>query len=187
MRITWSERWTCRRFEARLEDRLESLRWELPVPVDRELSAHLESCQNCRLALEDARAAGALLRAAYEPVPESLTGNPYFASRVSARLRRAEGQQVAGTEFWPALEFLSLRLTAGALTLAILLGAWTIWIGWPGSQQLATGGRARPGVESVRSRSGEARVLFPETSRQPASADEVVLTLVSADDRGGQR
>lgn len=187
MSMGWKERWDCRRFEARLEDRLESLRWDLPVPVDGELSAHLDSCGNCRAALEDARAASTLLRAGSEPLPESLTGDAYFASRVAARLRAGESEQAARTDFWPALEFLSLRLTAAALSLALLLGAWAAWTSRGGAVQVVGPGRARPSPESVRSRPGEARVLFPETSRQPVTGDEVVLTLVSGDEPGGQK
>ncbi len=187
MSMGWRERWGCRRFEARLEDRLESLRWELPVPVDHELSAHLEVCEKCRMALEDARAACALLQAGSEPLPESMTSDPYFASRVAARVRAAESDHAGNTDFWPALEFLSLRLTAGALSLALILGAWAAWAGRGSSAQLAGRGRTRPAVEAVRGRAGEARVLFPETSRQPASGDEVVLTLVSSDEPGGKK
>ncbi len=187
MSMGWKERWNCRRFEARLEDRLESLRWDLPVPVDRELSAHLDSCGNCRAALEDARAASALLRAGIEPLPDSLTGDAYFARRVAARLLAAGSGHAARADFWPALEFLSLRLTAAALSLALVLGAWAAWTSRRGAVQVAGPGRVRPGLESVRSRPGEARVLFPETTRQPVTGDEVVLTLVSADEPGGKK
>ncbi len=167
----------CARLEARLEDHLEGLLADAPAVADDELAAHLATCTACREAVEEARWGSDILRAGREPLPESLTASPFFAARVAAHIRADRERAELAGEFWPALESLALRLTGAALSATLLLAAWAAWGGI---------GARRPALETTRTRPTEVRSLFPEAVRQPANADEVMLTLVSADD-GRQR
>ena len=55
-----------------------------------------------------------------DPLPASLTADPFFASRVMANIRALEGRRVRGADFWPTLEVVSLRLAAVALSAAMV-------------------------------------------------------------------
>jgi len=159
----------CSRFEASLADLLEAGPGAKP---DASLAAHLAVCVDCREAFDSAREAGALVRANAVRVPPSLADDPYFASRVAARIRENAGRS---GEFWPTLETASLRMMAYALSLAILLGAL--------SASGVTRG-ARPAVARVPA--AGARTVSLEANPTPVNPDEVVVALLSGD-QGRQR
>jgi hypothetical protein len=161
----------CRAFEARLEDYLETLDAGAPLRPDPDLAIHLAECARCRQALDLASHAGPLVREFAIPVPGSLAGDPFFAARVSARIRENAGR--AG-EFWPQLESVSIRMMAYAASLAILLGA------------LSASGFARLAPPAaVRLRPPDLRVLSPESNPAPVNPDDVAVALLSSE-RGRQ-
>lgn len=168
----------CRAFEPMLEEHLEALDdapGARPAPA---LDAHLAGCAACRDALDAAREAGALVREAAVPVPDSLAGDPFFAVRVGARIRESMGRS---GEFWPQLQTVSLRLMPYALSLALLLGALSA-SGFTRRYQRSMA-RARAAV----SRADASRAISPEfADPAPVNPDEVVVALLSSE-RGRQR
>ena len=145
----------CREYSERLDVFEDYLDGRLPAEAAAAVTAHFERCAACREEVESARLAGMLLRAGLEP-----TGEPsgVFWTRVRARLREEEERQMVA-DFWPALEVLARRFmltSAAALVLmfAVLLGA-------------------EP-KEPM-----EVREIFPESVRQPADRNEVLLSLAS--------
>jgi hypothetical protein len=161
----------CPAFEAQLEDYLEALDTGASARPDPDLAVHLADCARCREALELASHAGALVREFAVPVPDSLAGDPFFAARVSARIRENAGR--AG-EFWPQLESVSIRMMAYAASLAILLGALSA----SGFVRLAP-----PATAGLRP--ADLRVLSPEANPAPVNPDEVAVALLSSE-RGRQ-
>lgn len=177
-------RGACPQYEARLEEYVEKLRSSRPISADLELTAHIANCRGCRRAIDEAHAAAGLLARSCEPLPESLADDPFFAGRVAARIRAYDAARVTNSDFWPALETLSLRLSAVALIAALALAAWD---SWPGRAVPA----AAPEIARARATAGEARtvsarVLFPEMKRPPDNAGEAILILASTEN-GRQR
>ncbi len=162
----------CRAFEAPLEDYLEALDAGAAARPAPALAAHLQNCARCREALDQARHASALVREFAIPVPASLAGDPLFAARVSARIRT--NARRAG-EFWPQLEFASIRMMAYALSVAILLGA------------LSVSGVARMAQPAARLRSADFRVISPESNPAPVNPDDVAVALLSSERGRSQR
>jgi hypothetical protein len=161
----------CRGFEAPLEDYLESLENRPGARPGAALAAHLAACPECLTALDEALAASVLVREAAIPVPASLAADPYFAKRVSARIREHAARP---SEFWPQLETASIRLMAGALSLAILLGA------------LSASGVTRTAQPTMaRLRPADPRAISPEMNA-PVNPDDVVVALLS-NEHGRQR
>ena len=157
----------CRHFEARLEDYLESLDASPAAAPDSALAAHLASCSACRDALELARQAGPLVRMGASRVPESLAADPYFAVRVSARIREQAGRSA---EFLPQLQSVSIRVMAYALSLAALLGA------------LSAAGVTRSSRPTAAvPRPAGVRALSPEANPAPANPDDVVIALLTTE------
>ncbi|HMD30583.1 MAG TPA: zf-HC2 domain-containing protein [Candidatus Acidoferrales bacterium] len=159
----------CRAFEAALEDYLDAGPGGRPSAV---LAAHLSACPECREALDAAQEVSAMVRHSAIPVPAGLAGDPYFATRVAARIRANASH--AG-EFWPQLESASLRMMAYALSVAILLGA------------LSASGITRTGPPSeARLRPADPHAISPEVNPAPMNPDEVVMALLGSD-QGRQR
>lgn len=104
----------CEKFEAALEDYANG---ELPRRDARRLTPHLESCRECREALQDARLAGRLVTVfdgAAEP-------GPAFTQRVMAQIHVAERWVREQRSFWRPIEAWSWRLALSAsLALALL-------------------------------------------------------------------
>jgi hypothetical protein len=179
-----SNRGACSQMAARLEDYVGRLSAEGPQFADEELTVHLAGCERCRRAVEEARTVSALLLAGRGAAPDSRLSDPYFASRVMARIREYETARAAGAEFWPALESLSLRLSGAALSAALILGAWAAWQ-W---QTVRTSAAQSAQARSIAGepRQPETRVLFPEMKRPPQDAGEAMLVMASAE-QGRQR
>src|SRR6516164_6598058 len=79
------------------------------VPMDRRIDAHVQSCPNCRAALEGARTLDRLLRS--RPVPKP---PPQFTSRIMARVRRQRwrSEQLLDVSFNLALAAVALLIVA---------------------------------------------------------------------------
>jgi hypothetical protein len=105
----------CRKFESRFEDYLGGA-------PDSELEDHLGRCADCRLAVEDSRLAGDLLREAWEPASDPSRA---FLSSVMARIHQEEARAKSPAAFWAPLEFLASRLS---LTAAVLLLALSVYL-----------------------------------------------------------
>jgi len=162
----------CRAFEAPLEDYLEALEAGTAARPTAALAAHLQGCARCREALDHARHASSLVREFAIPVPGSLAGDPFFAARVSARIRESAGR--AG-ELWPQLASVSIRMMAYALSVAILLGA------------LSVSGVARMAQPAAaRLRPADFRTISPESNPAPVNPDDVAVALLSSE-RGRQQ
>jgi hypothetical protein len=170
--------------ESRLEDYLSRLSADGPQFADEELTVHLAGCEGCRRAVEEARTVSTLLLAGRAAAPDSRVSDPYFASRVMARIREYEAARAAGAEFWPALESLSLRLSGAALSAALILGGWAAWQ-W---QTVRTSAAQSAQARSIAGepRPVESRYLFPEMKRPPANAGEAIMVLASTEN-GRQR
>ncbi|HEV2314587.1 MAG TPA: zf-HC2 domain-containing protein [Candidatus Acidoferrales bacterium] len=104
----------CEKFEAWLEDYSSG---ELPRRDAKRLTAHLESCHECREALEDARLSGRLVAV----FSEAVDLGPGFTQRVMAQIHVAERWVREQRSFWRPIEAWSWRLALSAsLALALL-------------------------------------------------------------------
>ncbi len=153
---------TCKEYSQRLDLFEDFLDGRLEKDAAASVTAHLERCSTCRETVESARLAGLLLRAGLEPTAEP---EGVFWTRLRARLREEEEKQRV-TDFWPALEVLARRFTltsAAALLLlfGVLIGAE------PQEQNNSSAGQT------------EVREIFPESVRQPANQNEVLMSLAS--------
>lgn len=152
----------CKEYSERLDLFEDFLGGRLAADAAAVVSAHLERCASCREEVESARLAGVLLRAGFEPTAEP---GGVFWTRVRARLREEEEKQRAG-EFWPALEILARRLSLTSAAALLLLFGYLVGAEW----------RAR----NLRvARPTEAREIFPESVRQPADHNEVLMSLAA--------
>ncbi len=161
----------CPKFEARLEDYLEALEAQPSAKPDPSLASHLSACPDCREAFNLACAAGPLVREGALAVPDSLAADPFFASRVGARLRAQSGRS---GEFLPLLQSVSLRFMAAALSVGLLLGA------------LSASGYTRAARQAVgRIRGSDVLVISRNSNPAPVNPDDVVIALLSSE-RGRQ-
>lgn len=145
----------CRRFEARFEDYLGGA-------LDPELQNHLSVCESCRVALEDSRLAGNLLREAWEPAGEpSLT----FLTNVIARIRQEEARAKSPAAFWAPLEFLASRLS---LTAAVVLLALSVYMMEFAPRRIVFPNPARTELSAND---------FPQPPGDPVSNEEVLQSL----------
>lgn len=104
----------CEKFEAALEDYASG---DLPRRDAEQLTPHLESCCECREALEDARLSGRLVTVFSEVVDPG----PGFTRRVMAQIDAAERWVREQKSFWRPIEAWSWRLAfSAALAIALL-------------------------------------------------------------------
>ncbi len=152
---TRSDRTVCIGYELRLENYLDGV--EDPAATT-ELAAHLESCTRCREALEAARLGRELLREGLAPAKDP---GATFTTRVMAGIRADEGRR---QQFWQPLQVLAWRL---ALTTAAALLVLTVYLYELG-----------PASDRVQvSWQSQVSEGLPEPATQPASQDEVLLSL----------
>lgn len=145
----------CRKFEARFEDYLAGA-------PDARMESHLQLCEHCRAAIEDARLAGDLLREAWEPASEP---SQAFVANVMARIRRDEAQAKSPAAFWTPFEFLASRLS---LTAAVLLLALSVYL-------MEFAPRRTVALGSVQTELSAAD--FPQPPGDPVSNEEVLQSL----------
>lgn len=145
----------CRKFEARLEDYLSGV-------ADTALDKHLSACGRCRLALENSRLAGNLLRDAWEPASAP---SQAFLANAMARIRQEEARAKSPAAFWTPLEFLASRLS---LTAAALLLALSVYLVEFAPHRPVT-------LDSIRTELSAAD--FPQPPGDPVSNEEVLQSL----------
>ena len=154
---------TCEEYSQRLDLLEDFLDGRLEVDAAAAaVTAHLERCASCREAVESARLAGVLLRAGLEPTAEP---DGVFWTRVRAHLREEEGKQRV-QEFWPALEVLARRFALSSAAALLLLFGYLVDMEWQA--------RSLP-----RARLAETREIFPDSVRQPADHNEVLVSLAA--------
>jgi anti-sigma factor RsiW len=152
-------RGACGEYETLLEDLLNG---ELDPGVESRLTAHLASCGACRESLADARAGAQLLHLGHEATPDP---GRVFTTRVMAAIRAEEERRAAAGSFWRPLESLAWRFSfSAALVVALLVGYDILG---PVTQQ----------TEVSSTQQSEVREIFPEPAQQPASRDDVLLTI----------
>ncbi len=152
----------CQEYSERLDVFEDYLDGRLPAEATAAVTAHLERCAACREEVESARLAGMLLRAGLEPTEEP---SGVFWTRVRARLREEEEKQMVA-DFWPALEVLARRFMLTSAAALVLMFA-VLLVTEPNDPSMATQGQT------------EVREIFPESVRQPADGNEVLLSLAS--------
>ena len=145
----------CRKFESRFEDYLGGA-------PDTELDGHLTGCEACRVALEDSRLAGNLLREAWEPASEPSRA---FLANVMARIHQEEARAKSPAAFWTPLEFLASRLS---LTAAVLLLALSVYL-------VEFAPRRTVALGSIRTELNASD--FPQPPGDPVSNEEVLQSL----------
>jgi hypothetical protein len=151
----------CGEFEARLETALEARASGERPAIDRDLTAHVETCTSCRAAFEDAELGRSLLRWGIEAAPGAGLG---FSTRVMAQIRAEQvGRESSGSIFWRPVEMLAGRFAMGAAALVLALSVFV----YEGQQPNTRGGNAVEMTELVQQ---------PDTS-QPQSLDEVLASL----------
>jgi anti-sigma factor RsiW len=157
----------CKEYSERLDLFEDYLDGRLEGDAEATVTSHFAHCSACREAVESARLAGILLRAAMEPTAEP---DEVFWTRVRAHLREEEKKSTAAgvQDFWPALEWLARRLTlTSAVALLVMFG----FLLWPAPTE--------PARQSASGQT-EVREIFPDTVRQPVNQNEVLVSLASA-------
>lgn len=150
-------RFGCPEYQTSLEDVLRD--GEAYIESNSSLERHLQTCADCRQALNDARIAGKLMRHARYPEPVS---SPAFVTRVMASIR--EAAQAAPNAIWRPLELLASRM---ALAAAVVLLALSVYL-----REFAPA-RGTVAVNAP----AEVGAVLPEPPAQPADADEVLTSL----------
>lgn len=110
----------CKKFEPFLDD---YLRGRSPRSSAELVASHLESCANCRDAMDDLRISARLVSGAFEPAADP---GPAFARIVMARINAAEDWIQEQASFWRPIEALSLRLVFSAALALIFLFAYSL-------------------------------------------------------------
>jgi predicted anti-sigma-YlaC factor YlaD len=164
----WNER-GCRKYQIRMEDSLGAA--PQAVEPDLELAAHLRKCGRCREALAAAELSGRLFAGLEEPeVPPSEA----LVTRVMAAVREAEARRSSPAAVWRPLEVLASRF---ALVASVVLLALSVFLGEfsPALRQadLSATATTTMGTEITND--------WPEPPAQPATQDEVLMSLVDLD------
>jgi predicted anti-sigma-YlaC factor YlaD len=164
----WNER-GCRKYQIRMEDRLGVS--PTALESDPELAAHLRECGRCREAFAAAELSGRLLADAELP---DVRPSEAFVTRVMASVREAEARVSATAAVWRPVEAFASRF---ALVAAVVLLALSVFLGEfsPALRQFeaVSTGAANATTEIA----GD----WPEPPAQPATQDEVLLSLVDVD------
>ncbi len=164
----WNAR-GCRKYRIRMEDRLGSS--PVAAESDPELAAHLRECRGCREALAAAELSGRLF-AEVETV--DVQPSEAFVTRVMASVREAEARLSGPAAVWRPLEALASRF---ALVAAMVLLALSVFLGEfsPALRQVETVSGGAAGATA------EVTSDWPEPPAQPATQDEVLMSLVGVD------
>ncbi len=155
-------RFGCPEYQASLEDVLRE--GEAYIEPDSPLDRHLQSCADCREALNDGLVASKLMRHARYP---EYAASPAFVTRVMASIR--EATQAAPSAIWRPLELLASRL---ALVAAVILLALSVYLREFAPARGATAANAQ----------AEIGAGLPEPPALPADADEVLISLADTGD-----
>lgn len=153
----------CSEFEARLESALESADSGARAALAPDLAQHLQSCEACSAAFEDAALGRSLLQTALVPAVPSYA----FSTRVLATIRSEEARIAQGSIFWRPLEHLAAKVALVAATAVMLLSLYVY------------GFVPRNGSGSVAQDQNFTLVPQPE-NQQPATKDDVLLYLAES-------
>lgn len=156
-------RFGCPEYQASLEDVLRE--GEAYIEPNSPLERHLQSCADCREALNDALGASKLMRHGRYP---EYAASPAFVTRVMASIR--EATQAVPSTIWRPLELLASRM---ALVAAIVLLAMSVYL------HEMTPARSAAAINAQT----EIGAGMPEPPATPADADEVLMSLA---DNGGE-
>ena len=147
----------CRKLEPFLDDYLQG---ELPRATADRLASHLETCGDCREALDDLGISAKLVAGAFEEVSDP---GPGFAHLVMARINTVEhGLQEQGG-FWRPFEALALRLTFSAALLLAFLFAYGVRM------------NSQVSVTSISAQQPDVFTL--PMSTVPSNSDEVLMAI----------
>lgn len=150
----------CSEYAARLESALESRNSGARAALEPELSAHLNECEDCRAAFENAELARTLLNWGMSPA-EPRFG---FSTRVLAEIRAEQAQrESSGSIFWRPVERLAGRFAMAAAAIVLVLSVFAYE-------------REQPSTRSASSTEITELVQQPDTS-QPQTPDEVLVSL----------
>ncbi|MGH9709048.1 MAG: anti-sigma factor family protein [Candidatus Acidiferrales bacterium] len=149
----------CEKFEAALEDYASG---ELPRRDAERLTGHLESCHECRGALEDARLSGRLVTV----FQEANDPGPAFTQRVMARIAVAECWVSEQKSFWRPIEAWSWRLAFSAALALALLFTYDLRANAPS---------AAPSMATAFAQRSD--VVATAASAPPSSGDEVLMAI----------
>jgi hypothetical protein len=157
----------CDKYQVRMEDCLGAA----PEAADLELAAHLRGCRKCREAFAAAELSGRLFAGAGEL---EVRPSEAFVTRVMASVREAEARRLGPAAVWSPLEALASRF---ALVASVVLLALSVFLGEfsPALRQtqVASTATATSATEIVND--------WPEPPAQPATQDEVLLSLVDVE------
>jgi len=159
--FSWNER-GCRKYQVRMEDHLGA--GPEAVESDVELTVHLRGCTRCREAFAAAQLSGRLFSAEEPEVQPSEA----FVTRVMASIREEQARLLTPATVWSPLETLASRF---ALVAAVALLALSVFVGEfsPALRQADVGSTTEVTSE------------WPEPPAQPATQDEVLMSLAEAE------
>ena len=150
----------CSKLEPLLDDYLHG---ELPRATADRLAAHLDTCGNCRTALDDLSVSAKLVGAAFERAEDP---GPGFVRLVMARINVAEQWLQEQRSFWRPFEALAWRLAFSAALALVFLFAYGVRISSEVSETPAT-------AASVQQRD----IFTVPTSAVPSNSDEVLMAI----------
>jgi anti-sigma factor RsiW len=150
----------CKKLEPFLEDYLQG---ELPRATADRLASHLETCGDCREALDDLQISARLVAGAFDQASDP---GPGFARLVMARINTAEQKLQELGSFWRPFEALSLRLVFTAVLALIFLVAYGIRVG---SQATS--------ITAVAISPAQHDVFAVPVSAVPSNSDEVLMAI----------
>lgn len=162
----WNER-GCRKYQIRLEDCVGAA--PQAAEADPLLAAHLRECSTCRQAFAAAELSGRLFSEAQAP---EVRASEAFVTRVMASIREAEALRLSTAPVWSSLEALASRF---ALVASLALLALSVFLG-----EFSPALRQPEAVSTVTATT-EISSDWPEPPAQPATQDEVLMSLVDVD------
>lgn len=165
----------CNAYRARMEDYVGSA--AEPMDSDLELTAHLRQCERCRESFAAAQLSRRLFAAVDAPQEQP---SEAFVTRVMASIREEEARLSMPAAVWRPLEVLASRF---ALVAALVLLALSVFLGEfaPALRQPEYAATTSTQPEVVGTTPTEATGDWPEPPAQPATQDEVLMSLVDVD------
>jgi predicted anti-sigma-YlaC factor YlaD len=151
----------CTRCSVALEDCLHD--GAALIDPDSPLAGHLQDCEECREALENALLASKLMGCARETVPQA---SDAFVTRVMARICEMAEREPLANAIWRPLELLASRF---ALIAAVVLLALSVY--------LAEFAPSRPAIFTTSQTEVGAGMPEPPAA-PPSNQDDVLMSLV---------
>jgi predicted anti-sigma-YlaC factor YlaD len=154
--------WTkigCWRYRAALEDRVSGN--GLRPEADSQLDEHLRGCPECQQDLDDALTATSMLR---HTETASVEPSNAFSMRVMAAIREDSSRRATPELLWRPLEALASRFAVAAAAVLLMLSIYMA--------EFAPPFRPAPTASQT-----EVGAIMPEPPAQPATPDEVLMSL----------